>query len=70
MVERYDRIRRDGAWTRLHQEDMCQALGVDGRLRYEKEGGPGVSAIGDLIRGFSTEPDTDLRKFADAPTTA
>lgn len=29
LVERYDRVKQeDGALTRLHQEDFCQALGV------------------------------------------
>jgi len=28
LVTRFDRVLRDGAWQRLHQEDFCQALGL------------------------------------------
>lgn len=66
VVERYDRKRIDGHWTRVHQEDMCQALGVDGNRKYEHSGGPGMSQIGDLIWAHSTSPDEDIRRFADA----
>ena len=66
VVERYDRAEDDGQWRRIHQEDMCQALGVDGARKYEHNGGPGMTQIGDLLRQCSTQPDSDLRKFADA----
>lgn len=66
VVERYDRDRSDGRWTRIHQEDMCQALGVDGNRKYEHSGGPGMADIGDLIWQHSTSPDDDIRRFADA----
>lgn len=65
VVERFDREIRDGHLTRRHQEDLCQALGRTGRLRRENEGGPGMSAVHDLIENHSTDPDTDLRRFAD-----
>lgn len=66
VVERYDR--RDGprGWERVHQEDMCQALGVAGHLRREPDGGPGMGAIAGLLRVHSTDPDADVRKFAEA----
>ena len=35
VVERYDRESADGIWRRIHQEDMCQALGLDGAQKYE-----------------------------------
>jgi len=41
IVERYDRIQREGHWHRVHQEDCCQALGVHPDAKYENEGGPG-----------------------------
>ena len=66
VVERYDRERIDGRWRRIHQEDMCQALGVDGSRKYEHSGGPGMSDIGDLIWQHSTSPDDDIRRFAGA----
>ena len=66
VVERYDRAFINGTWIRVHQEDLCQALGIDGERKYEHSGGPGMSHIGDLVRRHSTQPDEDLRSFADA----
>ena len=66
VVERYDRRNGPRGWERVHQEDMCQALGVAGHLRRESDGGPGMVAIASLLRVHSTEPDTDVRKFAEA----
>ena len=51
LVERYDRIKdEDGAITRLHQEDFCQALSVPPELKYEDEGGPGITQCQDVIQ--------------------
>ncbi|HVM40148.1 MAG TPA: HipA domain-containing protein [Acidimicrobiia bacterium] len=37
VVERYDRqVEPDGTVRRIHQEDLCSALGVDPLLKYEK----------------------------------
>ena len=67
IVARYDRTRTsDGGWQRVHQEDMCQALGGHPHRKFEWEGGPGATAIGDAIRRYSTDPDTDIRRFRDA----
>ena len=35
VVERYDRRRVNGELRRLHQVDMCQALGVMPDLKYQ-----------------------------------
>jgi serine/threonine-protein kinase HipA len=53
LVERFDRRwAEDGSWLiRLPQEDMCQALGISGALKYEADGGPGMSAIMDVLLG-------------------
>lgn len=66
IVTRYDRQQTDTGWERVHQEDMCQALGRSPQQKYEKHGGPGIASIGDAIRRFSGDPDADLRKFRDA----
>ena len=50
VVERYDREKVDGFWRRLHQEDFCQLLGVDPKIKYESEGGPGLIRCFDLMR--------------------
>lgn len=36
LVTRYDRAFADGRWTRLHQEDFCQALGKPPTAKYER----------------------------------
>lgn len=55
LVKRYDRMLRDGAVARLHQEDFCQALGVVSELKYQNEGGPGLSDAFGLLRA-ATRP--------------
>src|SRR3546814_4538808 len=54
VVRRYDRIQsRTGAWSRLHQEDTCQALGVRPSRKYESQGGPGAAVVERLINEHS-----------------
>lgn len=57
-IERYDRWRdASGSWWRVHQEDLCQAAGVDPRLKYESNGGPGIADCGKVIRQYCGEAD-------------
>jgi len=35
---------------RVHQEDLCQALGVPPSRKYQQDGGPGVRRLFDLLR--------------------
>ena len=67
QVSRYDR-RPDGAegWTRIHQEDFCQALGIAPELKYQNEGGPGFKECFKLIRANSSIPVYDVLKLFDA----
>lgn len=65
VIKRYDRVFRRGHWERLHQEDMCQALAVHPAHKYEADGGPGISAIMNLLRG-SRNPQTDRARFLQA----
>jgi serine/threonine-protein kinase HipA len=51
---------------RLHQEDMCQALGVRPQSKYQNEGGPSPEQIANLLRDHSDDPRTDIDTFADA----
>lgn len=52
-VERFDRkMHSSGEWImRLPQEDFCQALGVPPHLKYESDGGPGLSDLAAVLRG-------------------
>lgn len=55
VVERFDRTASaDGSLVRLHQEDLCQALGV--REKYEESGGPGAGQIIRLLRDAARTP--------------
>lgn len=79
VVERYDRVQRDAPKTgksrrrspsivRLHQEDMCQALGVSPAFKYQNEGGPSPAQIAKLLRDHSRRAADDVRTFVDALT--
>jgi serine/threonine-protein kinase HipA len=57
VVERYDRLRRPGgAVTRIHQEDICQALGVPPTAKYQNDRGPTPEQIVDLLRRSVVPP--------------
>ena len=60
-VERFDRkMHSSGKWImRLPQEDFCQALGVPPHLKYESDGGPGLSQLAAVLRG-SERAEADL----------
>ena len=58
-IQRYDRIMgADGTVTRVHQEDLCQALGVDPSRKYAEQG--------DIV-WFELNNETDLMKIKDNP---
>ena len=65
VVERFDRTHTSTGWERRHQEDMCQALGLDGQQKYEHRGGPGMAALRDVLAIYSIDPDGDIGHFAD-----
>src|SRR3546814_12136637 len=50
VVERYDRMIQRRTWRRVHQEDMCQALGLHPSQKYQSDGGPSQDKIADLLR--------------------
>lgn len=65
---RFDRARRDGRLRRIHQEDLCQALGVAPDLKYQSDGGPTPRAIAERLREV-VEPlraEQDVRRFFEA----
>ena len=64
LVERYDRVTdEEGLTKRLHQEDFCQALGIAPDIRYEREGGPGISRCMEVLREYSLRPAVDQLDF-------
>lgn len=64
VVERFDRrLAADGShYLRIPQEDLCQAFGVTPDHRYETDGGPGIRATMELLRG-STHAKLDREMF-------
>jgi serine/threonine-protein kinase HipA len=63
VTTRYDRYSANrGPVRRIHQEDMCQALGLPPAKKYQNEGGPGIPEIMDVLR-FSSSPQEDRSRF-------
>lgn len=62
-VERFDRIKLGRSYLRVHQEDVCQALGVMPSRKYENEGGPGIKDIVTLLRDASLKPQEDVERL-------
>ncbi len=62
IVERFDRVKSNGMWRRLHQEDFCQLLGVDPKIKYESEGGPRLVHCFELLRRMEL-PAMDTIRF-------
>ena len=63
LIERYDREVKNGIITRLHQEDICQALGILPYVKYESEGGPTIAACLELLQKHSHTPACDQHSF-------
>lgn len=67
VVTRFDRMRaRDGSIVRVHQEDMCQALAVYPRKKYEASGGPSAADIARMLSDNATDGGADVWEFAQA----
>ncbi|MBE0590766.1 MAG: HipA domain-containing protein, partial [Gemmatimonadales bacterium] len=65
VVERFDRAWSNGRLIRLPQEDCCQALSVPPARKYQSDGGPGIVAIAQLLKGSDT-PASDHRRLIQA----
>jgi len=66
VVERYDRRRTADGIRRLHQEDLCQAIGLPPTMKYQNEGGPDVGQMLNAIRTHSSAAQEDAWTFARA----
>ncbi len=64
LIERYDRVASDSPWpvALLHQEDLCQALGLPPTRKYEQEGGPSLAAAIELVRAQVRRPIVDVER--------
>jgi len=66
VVTRYDRVGVGPGAARVHQEDLCQALGVHPSRKYQNEGGPTPRQIVDVLRNHSTDSVADVQSFIQA----
>jgi len=68
VVRRFDRQKTSSGWRRIHQEDMCQALGLSPSRKYEIHQGPGAARVVRLIRQSVTggRHEEDVWRFVDA----
>jgi len=68
VVERYDRREVGERLIRVHQEDLCQALGLPPSKKYQNEGGPGAAQIVSLLRRVMSPQHADVAvsRFFDA----
>jgi len=65
VVERFDRAWQNDRWiARLPQEDFCQAFGIAGSRKYEKQGGPGMKDI--LLLLVTSQQPADPANFVKA----
>jgi serine/threonine-protein kinase HipA len=66
VIERYDRQRVGNNILRIHQEDICQALGLPPSRKYQSDQGPSPRDIISLLRANSTDPVMDVDNFVHA----
>jgi serine/threonine-protein kinase HipA len=70
IVSRFDRVvDGDGEVHRVHQEDLCQALGIDpsgarGRAKYEQgAAGPSLKQAAQLLDAYGADPAAELDRL-------
>jgi serine/threonine-protein kinase HipA len=74
IVSRFDRsIAPTGQLHRVHQEDICQARGMNsqtyqGRGKYESHGGPGLAQVAGLLDRHALSPERELTRLVQAIT--
>jgi serine/threonine-protein kinase HipA len=66
VIERYDRQQKGNKIVRIHQEDICQALGIMPTKKYQNGGGPSAVNVVELLRTSSTDREADVNTFVDA----
>ncbi len=68
IVSRFDRAVEGGETSRIHQEDLCQALGIDpsdaeGRAKYASAGGPTLRQAAELLDSYAADPGAELDRL-------
>ena len=64
VTERYDRVTaKNGYIIRLHQEDFCQAMHINPKIKYENEGGPSIKSCYNCLKNNSFLAGRDCVRF-------
>jgi serine/threonine-protein kinase HipA len=64
VIARYDRTSGvDGQLRRLHQNDLCQIMGIPSTRKYESEGGPSLRACFLAVMQHSSQPALDKKRL-------
>ena len=73
ITQRYDRVTTGRGIQRIHQEDLCQAVGIDGsgnrgRAKYQRRGGggPGFRQAAELLDAHAQDSETELGRLVAA----
>lgn len=71
IVDRFDRALSRAEVRRIHQEDACQAAGLDpapteGGVKYEQHGGPSFAFVARMLTHHATDRADELTKLAGA----
>jgi serine/threonine-protein kinase HipA len=65
VIHRFDRVEREGTISRIHQEDMCQVLGIPMGRKYQSDGGPNIRELAQQLRRYGgAYADEALRALA------
>lgn len=66
LIQRYDRVADgNGRLRRLHQNDLCQIIGVPSKLKYETEGGPSLKDCFTAVMARSSQPAFDKKRLVE-----
>ena len=60
-IERFDRLRRGSEWTRLHQEDFAQLLGIPATAKYDVT----WKSCFDIVDEYATTPSKERLALLD-----
>jgi serine/threonine-protein kinase HipA len=69
ISHRFDRDGDAGDTIRIHQEDLCQALGISPNLKYQANGGPGFAEFRRLLERIGGRTDLPVMARAAVLTT-
>lgn len=65
-IRRFDRTAHcGGGIKRLHQEDLLQASGLPSLLKYQREGGPSLATLAELLRRHLANPVLAINRLRD-----